>query len=135
MDDKKKKAIAIGAIIALIIILLLLFTRRGQTIINRAAPDLSWSLPELDINLGDLIVPDLGRFLGVSSCGCTGTHEVTTYKQVPVNVPVPYAGTPPPTVSYVRAAPSPSPRMMTMNSTPGPALKPWYYSGGSDGRI
>jgi hypothetical protein len=73
MDKDKKSALIIGAILALIIIWFLLY-RKGFTkvLFGDDTPLKVGGLNPLNINLGDLIVPNLGNYIGVSSCGCSG---------------------------------------------------------------
>ncbi len=121
---EREKRIAIVAVVIVIIILLLLFLngkRRGQVVpyyddANLTVGDLAPlgampSLGDLTINLGDLLIPDLTIFRGVSKCGCGPKIE-----QDAPRPPVPYT------------APAPTIQRANYQTAPRPAQPKWGWA-------
>lgn len=72
MNNKEKTYIALAIVALLIVYFLMKNKQKVLTYFN----DEKLQIPELknyDINLGDIAIPDLSFFQGVTSCGC-GTH-------------------------------------------------------------
>lgn len=91
MTEREKR---ITIVVTVIVIILLLFfflrkARRGTIVIPvYDDPNLDYDLGSFAIDLGDLIIPELTFFRGVTACGC-GPKDEKPYQPLKPSMPAP----------------------------------------------
>ena len=133
MTEKEKRRAIIIVIIVIIILLLLFFLKKARRVIPvYDDTNLRYGLPNMNLDLGDLIIPDLSFFQGVNSCGCGEGHTPPTMPNKPI---APKADEPYRSIQYQTPKPQ-SKIMFAAVASPNSRIGTWDASGRyADGSI